>query len=325
MNFNGKRFLDMCISSILDQDFTNFEILFVDNASTDGSVEYIKTKFGYDSRIKIIQNDYNSGAVEGNNIGIRNANPSASYIFLLNNDTELGPNWLSSMVKVMENNPQIGAAGSKQYFMNERKRLQGIGSFIDCCGFNHQIGENQIDFGQYDREIIPIFASGTTALFIRSVLLKKIGLLDPMYHFGFDDVDLCWRIWLSGHEVVCVSKCITYHRVSGTPRNLSRVLFHREKNRIMITIKNYGLYYQLRFLPFIFAFDLSQLLVYSLTNNYSSFQSIVQALIWDIKHFKHMWHQHLKIKYCVRKVSDKEISRHMFKINITELWSRIGT
>ncbi len=325
LNYNGKHFLDRCLTSIFGQSFANFEIIFVDNKSVDGSVDYIKSRFGYDVRLRIVQNKGNSGPIEGNNVGIRIANQNAKYILILNNDTELTKDWLNGMINTMEENPKIGAACSKQLLMQDPNRLQGFGSFIDQCGFNYQLGDNELDTGQYNGATFEIFAGGTTALLIRSDLLGQIGLLDSSYDFGFDDVDLCWRVWLSGHKVVCVSSCAIYHKVSGTPRNIPHVLFHREKNRIMTIIKNYGLLYQLRFLPLILSLDLSQLLWFAFTNNFHMFRAIARALVWALTHFKYMWTQHLKIKYCIRKVSDKEITSHMLKINLLELWRRIGS
>jgi GT2 family glycosyltransferase len=325
LNYNGKQFLDRCLTSIFNQSFSNFEVVFVDNASFDGSVDYVKTRFGHDTRLKIVENKGNSGPIEGNNVGIRLVNRRTSYIVLLNNDTELTVNWLYCMINAMESDPKIGATCSKQLLMDDRERLQGVGSFIDPCGFNYLLGEYEIDTGQYNGDTLEIFAAGTTALFIRTDLLRQIGLLDSNYDFGFDDVDLCWRIWLRGYKVVCVSRCTMYHKVSGTNRKLVHVLFHREKNRIMTVIKNYSVPYQFRFLPLILSFDLSQLLWFAFTNNFSMFWAIGRALMWNMKHFRYMWAQHLKIKYYIRKVSDKEIISHMVKINPIELWRRIGS
>jgi GT2 family glycosyltransferase len=327
LNYNGKQFLEKCLTSIFNQSFSNFEIVFVDNASVDESVNYVKAQFGHDTRLKIVENKSNSGPIDGNNIGIRLVNRQTAYIVLLNNDTELTPNWLSCMVNAMENDPKIGAACSKQLLMDDHKKLQGFGSYIDPCGFSYQLGEYEVDTGQYNGATLEIFTAGTTALFLKTDLLSRIGLLDSKYDHGFDDVDLCWRVWLSGYKVVCVSRCIIYHKVGGTTRrvDLARVLFHREKNRIMTAIKNYSVLYQFRFLPLILSFDLLQLMWFVGTNNFSMFWSIIRALVWDIKHFKYMWTQHLTIKYNIRRISDKQIRSHMLKINLMELWRRIGS
>jgi GT2 family glycosyltransferase len=327
LNYNGKKYLENCLASIFNQSLSNFEIIFVDNASVDDSINYVKARFGHDPRLKIVENKSNSGPIEGNNIGIRLVNRHTAYVVLLNNDTELTANWLSCMVHGMESDPTIGAACSRQLMMDDRKRLQGFGSFIDPCGFNYQLGENEIDTGQYNGATLEIFAGGTTALFVRTRVLRKIGLLDSNYVHGFDDVDFCWRVKLSGYKVVCISKCIMYHKVAGTTRkvNLKNVLFHREKNRLMTAIKNYSLSYQVRVLPVIFTFDLLQLLWFTSTRNFPMFRAIVKAIMWDMKHFKYIWSKHLQIKYFVRKVSDDQIVREMRKINLVELRQRIGT
>jgi GT2 family glycosyltransferase len=327
LNYNGKPFLDRCLTSLFNQTISAFEILFIDNASTDGSVDYTKERFGNDSRLKIIANSINYGPIEGNNIGMRLANNYSQYILLLNNDTELPPGWLSCMIGALELDPNIGAACSKQLMMDDRGRLQGLGSFIDPCGFNYQLGENEIDKGQYGSSTLEIFAGGTTALFIRTQLLKKIGSLDSKYVHGFDDVDFCWRIKLSGYKVVCVSKCSMYHKVAGTTRkvNLKNVLFHREKNRIMTAVKNYSLSYQIRIMPIIFTFDFLQIIWFASKRNSQMFRAIVKAIVWDMKNAKYIWYRHLQIKYFVRKVPDEKIVREMRKINLLELRHRIGT
>jgi len=327
LNYNGEQFLDRCLTSLFNQTFSAFELLFIDNASTDGSINYIKKRFGNDPRLKIIENSVNYGPIEGNNIGMRLASKSSQYVLLLNNDTELTQNWLSCMVSAFELDSKIGAACSKQMMMDDPKRLQGFGSFIDQSGFNYQLGENEVDKGQYGGATIEIFAGGTTALFIRAALLRKIGLLDSSYVHGFDDVDFCWRVKLSGYKVVCVSQCVMYHKVAGTTRkvNLKNVLFHREKNRIMTAVKNYSLSFQIRVLPVILAFDFLQSMWFASTRNYLMFKAIVSAINWDRKNAKYIWSQHLRIKYFVRKVPDKQIVKEMRRINLVELRRRIGT
>lgn len=327
LNYNGKRFLDRCLNSVLSQNYSNFEIVFVDNASTDGSVKFIKNRFGHDDRVRIVKNDKNYGPVEGNNIGIRHINQQAKYVTLLNNDTELTNNWVETMIAAMESDPTIGAACSKQLQMDAPAKLQGVGSFIDQYGFSYQLGEGEINRGQYDHKILEIFTGGTTALIVRTELLKKIGMLDTKYSHGLDDVDLCWRIWLSGYKVVCISKCAMFHKVAGTTKrvHLDYVVFHREKNRIMTAIKNYSIAYQFRVLPFILTFDLLQILWFVLARKRSMFWAIVRALMWDIKHFKYIWSKRLHVQYRIRRVSDKEVTSHMKKTNLLELWRRMVT
>jgi len=155
--------------------------------------------------------------------------------------------------------------------------------------------------------------------------LKRIGLLDPRYSHGFDDIDLCWRIWLSGYRVVSVPQCAVHHKVGGTQRKvrIDHALFHREKNRLMTAIKNYTLTRQFRVLPLILTFDFLQVLWFALRRRFLLCWAILRALTWDIRHFKYIWSEHLRVQYHVRKVSEKEILSHMLETNLRELWRRM--
>ena len=81
LNYNGKQFLDRCLTSIFNQTFTRFEVVFVDNSSNDGSVKYVKKLYGSDPRLKIIENKINYGPIEGNNVGIPLRNPKQNMFF----------------------------------------------------------------------------------------------------------------------------------------------------------------------------------------------------------------------------------------------------
>ena len=110
LNYNGAKFIDQCLKSVLNTYYPNFEVIFVDNASTDDSVKIAKS-FSTDSRLKIIVNSSNVRFAEGNNIGAMHA--KCEIIVFLNPDTEVDPNWLKELIKVMTSSQLIGAAQSK--------------------------------------------------------------------------------------------------------------------------------------------------------------------------------------------------------------------
>jgi GT2 family glycosyltransferase len=115
-------------TSVFDANYPNFEVLFVDNASTDDSVEFVKRNFGQNLRLRTIRNERNFGFAEGNNIGIRNA--KGKYIALLNSDTKVDPEWLEELVEVIEY-PGVGAVQSKLLAMDSPDLLDCAGGFID--------------------------------------------------------------------------------------------------------------------------------------------------------------------------------------------------
>ena len=111
LNYNGMEFVESCLESVLSTDYPDFEVLFIDNASIDGSLEYVEDKFGRNTRIKIVANEKNYGFAEGNNIGFKHT--EGEYVVFLNIDTDVEPDWLSELVKVFEADPTIGAVQSK--------------------------------------------------------------------------------------------------------------------------------------------------------------------------------------------------------------------
>jgi GT2 family glycosyltransferase len=112
VNYNGKHYLGDCLRSLLSVDYREFELVFVDNASTDGSVDFVKSFFPH-SNVKVVVADRNYGFAGGNNIGVRYVDPSAKYVVFLNNDTVVDKGWLRALVDVMEKDPLVGAAQSK--------------------------------------------------------------------------------------------------------------------------------------------------------------------------------------------------------------------
>jgi hypothetical protein len=125
--------------SAFDTNYPNFEVLFVDNASTDDSVEFVK-KIGQNPRLRIIQNERNLGFTEGNNLGIRNA--KGEYIALLNSDAKAEPKWLKELVKAIHP-PEIGAVQSKLLQMSSPDVIDCAGGLIDYYSYHLEKGRGE--------------------------------------------------------------------------------------------------------------------------------------------------------------------------------------
>jgi GT2 family glycosyltransferase len=110
LNYNGKDYLENCIRSVLKTQYQNFEVILVDNASTDTSIGKAKALFGNDLRLTIVRSNVNLGFSGGNNLGFYHS--SGRYVAFLNNDTVVDPNWLKPLIDTMENDPSIGIAQS---------------------------------------------------------------------------------------------------------------------------------------------------------------------------------------------------------------------
>ncbi len=241
LNYNGLEHLKTCLDSVLSTDYPNFEVIVVDNGSTDGSVEFIKNTYPSVKLLRLSRNIYTAG---GYMAGVLIA--KGKYVAILNNDVEVDRNWLKPLVEALEKIPWAAAADAKYKNFFDRRRFDdtaAAGRWIDYFGNNYTRGANELDFGQYDK-ITYIFAAQT--IFKRDILMK-IGGFDTSYIFGYEDIELCWRLNLAGYKVLYVPQAVIYHKSGATTRDkqtrrLKPELFYLNKrNRLITLIKNYSI------------------------------------------------------------------------------------
>ncbi len=215
LNYNCRKnlgvVLENCLLSVFQTNYPSFEVLFVDNASTDDSVAFVERNFGEDARLRIIQNEQNFGFAEGNNIGIRKA--LGKYIVLLNSDTRVDPEWLTALVSTVRP-PEVGAAQSKLLQLGAPELLDCAGGFLDYYGYHFERGQGERG-SKYDQPGEIFYAKGASILIKREVL-EKTGLFDPDLFIYHDETDLCWRTRLSGYTVLFSPKSIVYHASGST-------------------------------------------------------------------------------------------------------------
>ena len=151
LNWNGKKLLDDCISSLLDMEYPNFEVIMVDNGSTDGSVEFVRHKY---PQVYIIETGSNLGYSGGFNIGLDYAfnKKEAEYVLVINNDVKVDKKVISELVKVAEENEKIGFVTGKVYYFDSPDVLQTVGKKEDPVRWSGgHIGNREFDSGQYDQ------------------------------------------------------------------------------------------------------------------------------------------------------------------------------
>lgn len=312
---NSLKFLPKCLTSILNANYSNFEVILVDNASTDGSLEYVRKNFSYDPRLKIISNKANLGFAEGNNVGVKLA--KGEYLFFLNVDTIVDPNWLNELIKVMRDYPFVGICQSKLLSLKNPKLFDSAGDFIDKYGVTMRRGGDLLekDEGQYDK-IEEIFSSRGAALMTRREVINEIGLFDPAYFITYEDVDFCWRARLHGYRVLYVPTSIVYH-VGEASSPASIKVFYTTKNGIMTLIKNYELHNLFKILPQLIVISLSAAMAEVVIRKKPR-QAIdrLRGILWNLLHFKYIWKKRLKVQYCIRRLKDAEIMQYMLKRNL---------
>lgn len=236
LNWNGKRFLEDCLISLEKQSYSNFEVIFVDNGSTDSSVDFIKEKFSW---VKLIENKENLGFAAGNNKGIKIS--SGKYIVTLNNDTKTDRKWLESLINVAESSNNIGMCASKVLLLERPNVIDSVGINIYPDGMSKQRGYLEIDTGQYDKIEEVLLPSACAALY-RKEMLAQIGLFDESFFAYCEDTDLGLRGRLKGWKAILVPSAIVYHLYSGTGgRYTGFKAFLVERNHIWVILKNFPL------------------------------------------------------------------------------------
>ena len=237
VNFNGKELLKRCLTSLLTTNYPNFEIIVVDNASTDGSVESIKKLFGSCPYIKIVENRENSGHAEGCNIGARVA--KGRYLVFLDSDTESkAEDWLWELVKVMESDESIGLAQAKVVLAEDKRRLDYVCVAIDALGTwaaTYGLKEDKL------KENFEILAASSGCCIVRREVFNEAGGFDSDYFIYDDDTDLSLRARLLGYKILLVPSAVIVHR-GGVLRGINqRTVYHSAKNRMCTMLKNYEL------------------------------------------------------------------------------------
>jgi len=245
-NVNGMKFLPACLSSLQNQTFRKFEIVIVDNGSTDGSVKFMKTNF---PNTIIIENENNMGFAEANNQGIRAAR--GKYIATLNNDTEADKDWLRNLVIAAENSDNdVGMWAPKILSLQSKEEIDSVGGLLICRdGIAKGRGRLEIDTGQYDmvREIL--LPSACCALY-RKKMLDETGYFDSDFFAYCEDTDLGLRALQAGWKALSVPTSIVYHYYSGTGGTYSDTkAFLVERNHLWVAWKSFPVTWNIM-LPF---------------------------------------------------------------------------
>lgn len=310
VNYSGKKFLKDCFNSLKNINYNNFEVIMVDNGSTDDSVKYVKSSFPW---VRVIQNEKNLGFAQGNNIGIKASR--GEYILFLNNDTIVEPDFLIELVKIIESNPSIGVCQSKLLLMDDKNMLDSVGSFLTQWGFISFEGVYERDNGQYDK-YREVFSVKGVSMIVRRKVLEEVGIFDSDFFAYFEESDLCWRAWLGGYKVAFVPWSIVYHKFGGTSTDLGLpfVYYHSYKNRICSLIKNLNMKNLINFLPIhiILCIGISFYYIFRKLQMRKGL-AILKAIMWTIINFNKTLEKRKFIQEKVRKFPDTYIMSKVLK------------
>lgn len=234
-NFNGREFLDACLTSLQQQDYGDYTITVVDNASADDSVALVKG--GYPD-VRVIENSHNTGYAGGCNSGLkRELKGDAEYFVLLNSDTRAAPDWLRELVAAAASDSAIGICQSMIYLADQPGVINTAGNEAHYLGFGYCGHYRETDDGQFTGVTDVPFASGT-AMLVKREVFDRIGLMDEDLFLYQEDLDLSWRARLAGWRVVLAPKSHIGHSYSFSRNKMK--FYYLERNRHVVCFKNYS-------------------------------------------------------------------------------------
>ena len=231
-NWNGLRFLPTCLNALRNQVYRDFEIIVVDDASTDDSRAMLQNDY---PEVRVIALEKNRGFAHAVNTGIRAAR--GDVVVLLNNDTEADTHWLEEIVRALEANPNAGMVVCKLRLFDKRDHIHSAGDFYRVDGVPGNRGVWEQDRGQYD-DMAGIFGGCGGAVAYRKTMLAEIGTFDESLGSYCEDVDLNWRARLAGYPIAYAPQALVYHMVSATGGG-PLASFFVGRNFIWVIAKNY--------------------------------------------------------------------------------------
>jgi GT2 family glycosyltransferase len=238
INYNSRDDLLRCLASLRELDYPSdrLEVICIDNASSDGSVEAVRRDF---PEVRLVVNDENLGFAPVVNQGAALA--TGEYLALLNNDAEADPAWLRSAVQVLELEEEDVACVASKILRTDRVTVDYAGGQMAFYGHGFAKGNKEPDDPEDNHQRSTLFASGG-AMIVRRRTFEEVGGFDGSYFAFFEDVDFGWRLWVLGHEVRYVPTSVVYHRHHGTIERFGypRERYLLERNALSTVFKNFG-------------------------------------------------------------------------------------
>ena len=316
-HWNNVDVISECLNSISKSDYNDFEIIIVDNASNDNSVEWIKSNYPH---VILIENDKNYGYAGGCNIGADYAN--GEFLIFLNNDTIQENNWISSLVYTMSSNSRIAALQPKilnYYNRNIFDYAGGAGGHMDiyCYPFarGRIFAEQEVDKGQYNNKEKCFWSSGTCFI-VRKNLFHKAGGFDDTFFAHMEEIDLCWRLYSMGFEVWVDPLSIVYHKNALTlPMHTHKKYYLNHRNSLLMLFSNYSI-------KNIIIIGIPRIMLeivacfYSILRlDWKHMAAILKSFFWIIFHPKVIIKRRKNFSR-IRVIEDKKIMENMTKSSI---------
>lgn len=306
-NYNGEKYLSICLNSVFKTKYSSFEVIIIDDGSSDESLRILsefKKKF---KNLLIVKNDKNIGAAASRNKASKIA--KGRILVFLDNDTEVDKNWLDEMITVLNSDKTIGACQALLHDFENRKKIQVAKVLLwAATAWGLPIGQMVNDTGKYTN-IDPLVGL-SAGLAVKKDIFEKIEGFDEDEAVVTEDLDLSWRIWITGNRVVLSPKSIVYHWSKSVEqrKNMKHsekvIYFHLTKNSLMSIIKNYEMLNAVKYFITSLLISLGRsTLVLLKRHDWSCIIGTSKGIFFIMTHFRLILKKRIAIQK-TRKVSD---------------------
>ena len=282
VNWNWNVWIKNCLTSLLSQNFKDFEIIFVDNASTDDSVKFVEENF---PEVILVKSKVNLWFAWWNNLWLKYAR--GEYVYLLNTDTESSEDSLSELVSFLEKNQEVAIAQPKLILLKDKERYDAVVSYwtyftmLFYYGVYGRTSDECLDFP------MDTYTVKGAACLIRKKVIEKIWLFDNDYWCYFEETDFCHRCWIAGYKVMYSNTSPVYHAGWGSSLKFENefVQYHNFKNKLCTYLKNFELYNLIYIIPvhFIIVFGLSLFFLFGEYKKSIALQRSLIRNLWNIR------------------------------------------
>jgi GT2 family glycosyltransferase len=257
LNWNGQKYLEQFLPSVLSSTYPRLKIVLADNASTDGSVAWVQQHYPI---IEVVLNKSNDGFANGYNTALKQV--SADYYVLLNSDVEVTPSWIEPIIDLMESNPNIAAAQPAILSWHQKNKFEyagAAGGWIDRFGYPFARGrvfeECEDNLGQYNT-VQPCFWASGAAFFVKASLFHEAKGFDGYFFAHQEEIDLCWRLQRAGYQIFAVPTSVVYHVGGGTlPKGNQKKTMLNFRNNLIMMYKNLPFTKAITIIPFRLGLD----------------------------------------------------------------------
>src|SRR5450432_985753 len=240
INYNGRKYMEQFLPSVLASTYSDMELIIADNASSDDSLEFLRSHY---PAIRTIELKWNHGYAGGYNEALKEI--KSEYYVLLNSDVEVSSGWIEPIIELMEKDPMIGACQPKILSYDNKEQFEyagAAGGWMDWLGYPFARGRIfdicEIDKGQYN-DVQPIFWASGAALFVRAELFHRAKGFDTYFFAHMEEIDFCWRLQLLGYHIYACPSSVVYHVGGGTlPKGNERKVFLNFRNNLIMLAKN---------------------------------------------------------------------------------------